>query len=196
MLQIYGKLLSFVIYTVLSSVPRCAIKLASVLVILAHSLYGTSISINELCLHRSWKFSSSSFFCYALLNPCCSFVSLVYDILSLWMTLLAVHYGWRNGAKFTKFTFIHIQCSYWYSRIYLLTFNNWIYILEIYLFTFTCVFLIHDYICSHLRDVFIHIQRVISIHIHDRNHDLFNIFCAPPLRIGRCKTWTVDWGLG
>ena len=86
-----------------------------------------------------------------------------------------VWYGWRNGAKFTKFIFIHIQCSYWYSRIYLFTFNNRIYIQEIYLFTFTCVFLIHDYICSHLRDVFIHIQRVISIHIHDRNiHSTFS----------------------
>ena len=25
---------------------------------------------------------------------------------------LAYRYGWRNGAKFTKFIFIHIQCSY------------------------------------------------------------------------------------
>ena len=84
-------------------------------------------------------------------------------------------YGWRNGAKFTKFICIHIQCSYWHSRIYLFTFNNRIYILEIYLFTFICVFLIHDYICSHLRDVFIHIQRVISIHIQDRNiHSTFS----------------------
>ena len=33
-------------------------------------------------------------------------------------------YGWRNGAKFTKFIFIHIQCCYCYSRIYLFTFNN------------------------------------------------------------------------
>ena len=56
---------------------------------------------------------------------------------------------------------------------------------EIYLFTFTCVFLIHDYICSHLRDVLIHIQRVIFIHIHDRNIHQFNIFCAQPLRIIR-----------
>ena len=84
-------------------------------------------------------------------------------------------YGWRNGAKFTKFIFIHIQCSYCYSRIYLFTFNNRIYFQEIYLFTFTCVFLIHDYICSHLRDAFIYIQRVIFIHIHDRNiHSTFS----------------------
>ena len=89
--------------------------------------------------------------------------------------LLDRAYGWRNGAKFTKFICIHIQCSYLYSRIYLFTFNNRIYILEIYLFTFTCVFLIHDYICSHLRDDFIHIQRAISIHIHDRNiHSTFS----------------------
>ena len=93
-----------------------------------------------------------------------------------WVTSInLLFYGWRNGAKFTKFIFIHIQSSYWYSRIYLFTFNNRIYIQEIYLFTFTCVFLIHDYICSHLRDVFIHIQRVISIHIHDRNiHSTFS----------------------
>ena len=125
-------------------------------------------------------------------------------------------YGWRNDAKFTKFIFIHIQCSYWYSRIYLFTFNNRIYIQEIYLFTFTCVFLIHDYICSHLRDVFIHIQRVISIHIHDRNiHSTFSAhhLCASVsikhglrttdygLRTGyktrtRYKTRTTHYGLG
>ena len=64
-------------------------------------------------------------------------------------------YGWRNGAKFKKFIFTYIQCSCSSSRIYL--------------FTFTCVFLIHNYICSHLLDVFIYIQRVISIHICDRN---------------------------
>ena len=33
-------------------------------------------------------------------------------------------YGWRDGTKFTKFTFIHIQCCYCYSRICLFTFNN------------------------------------------------------------------------
>ena len=62
---------------------------------------------------------------------------------------------------------IHIQCCYWCSRIYL--------------FTFTGVFLIYDYICSHLRDVFIHIQCVAFIHIHDRNiHSAFSAhhFCA------------------
>ena len=102
-------------------------------------------------------------------------------------------YGWRNGAKLTKFIFIHIQCSYWYSRIYLFTFNNRIYIQEIYLFTFTCVFLIHDYICSHLRDVFIHIQRVISIHIHDQN--IHSTFTAHHLCASVSKTWTAEYGL-
>ena len=49
-----------------------------------------------------------------------------------------MNYGWRNGAKFTKFIFIHIQCS-------------------------------------RLRDIFIHIQRVIFVHIHDRNiHSAFS----------------------
>ena len=110
-------------------------------------------------------------------------------------------YGWRNGAKFTKFIFIHIQCSYRYSRIYLVTFNNRIYIQEIYLFTFTCVFLIHDYICSHLRDVFIQIQRVISIHIHDRNinstfsahHLCASVSIKHGLRITDYGLRTTDW---
>ena len=62
-----------------------------------------------------------------------------------------------------------LHSCYCYSRIYLFTFNNRIYFQEIYLVTFNGIFLIHDYMCSHLRDVFIHIQRVIFIHIHDRN---------------------------
>jgi len=33
-------------------------------------------------------------------------------------------YGWRNGAKFTKFIFIHIQRFDYHSRIYLSTFNS------------------------------------------------------------------------
>ena len=101
-------------------------------------------------------------------------------------------YGWRNGAKFTKFIFIHIQCCYCYSRIYLFTFNNRIYIQEIYLFTFTGVFLVHDYICSHLRDVLIHIQRVIFIHIHYRNiHSAFSAhhLCAS---LGRSSRSTIS----
>ena len=36
----------------------------------------------------------------------------------------STYYGWRNGAKFTKFIFIHIHGCYCYSRIYLFTFNN------------------------------------------------------------------------
>ena len=111
--------------------------------------------------------------------------------------LLAVtDYGWRNGAKFTKFIFIQIQCCYCYSRIYLFTFNNRVNVQKIYLFAFNGVFLIHDYRYSHLGDVFIHIQRVIFIHIHDRNmvgemvqnsQSLysFSIFCAALLRIIR-----------
>ena len=107
-----------------------------------------------------------------------------------------VSYGWRNGAKFRKFIFIHIQCSYWYSQIYLFTFNNRIYIQEIHLFTFTCLFLIHDYICSHLRDVFIHIQRVISIHIHDRNiHSTFSAHHLCASVNVKHGLRTEDWGL-
>ena len=73
------------------------------------------------------------------------------NFLSSLRYLIEDTYGWRNGAKFTKFICIHLQCSYCYSRIHLFTFNNRIYILEIYLFIFTCVFLIHDYIHSHSR---------------------------------------------
>ena len=36
----------------------------------------------------------------------------------------AGYYGWRNGAKFTKFIFLHIHGCYCDSRIYLFTFNN------------------------------------------------------------------------
>ena len=106
-------------------------------------------------------------------------------------------YGWRNGAKFKKFIFIYIQCSYSYSRIYLFTFNNRNYIEEIYLFTFTCVFLIHNYICSHLLDVFIYIQRVISIHIRDRN--INSTFSAHHLCASvsmKHGLRTTDYGLG
>ena len=99
--------------------------------------------------------------------------------------LLAVtDYGWRNGAKFTKFIFIQIQCCYCYSRIYLLTFNNRVNVQKIYLLAFNGVFLIHDYIYSHSEDVFIHIQRVIFVHIHDSKYS-FSMFCAPSLRIIR-----------
>ena len=51
--------------------------------------------------------------------------------------------------------FIHIQQLRFYSRLYLFAFNG--------------VFLIHEYIHSHLRDLFIHIQQSISVHIHDLN---------------------------
>ena len=78
----------------------------------------------------------------------------------------------RVYVQFTKFIFIHIQCCYCYSRIYLFTSNNRVYVR----FTFNGVFLIHDYIKSHLRrDVFIHIQRVIFVHVQDRNiHSTFS----------------------
>ena len=50
-----------------------------------------------------------------------------------------------------------------------------IYIKEIYLFTFYDVFLFQEYIYSHLRDIFIHIQPVIFVHIHDQNiHSAFS----------------------
>ena len=67
-----------------------------------------------------------------------------------------------------------------------------------YIYSHLPVFLIHDYICSHLRDVFIHIQRVISIHIHDRNiHSTFSAhhLCASVSNTD-CGVWTTDYGLG
>ena len=93
-------------------------------------------------------------------------------------------YGWRNGVKFTKFIFIHIQCCYCYSRIYLFTFSNRVCVQKIYLFAFNGVFLFRDYVFSHLGHVFIHIQRVIFVHIHDSKYS-FSIFCAASLRIIR-----------
>ena len=95
-------------------------------------------------------------------------------------------YGWRNGAKFTKFIFIHIQCCYCYSRIYLLPFSNRVCVQKIYLFAFNGVFLFRDYVYSHLGHVFIHIQRVIFVHIHDSKYS-FSIFCAASLRIIRSQ---------
>ena len=99
----------------------------------------------------------------------------------------------QNSQSLNSFTFNAVYC---YSRIYLFTFSNRVYVQKIYLFAFNGVLLIHDYIYSHLGDVFIHIQRVIFIHIHDRNmvgemvqnsQSLysFSIFCAPSLRIIR-----------
>ena len=58
--------------------------------------------------------------------------------------------------------FIHIQQLSLHSR-------------NIFIITFSGVSLIHEYIYSHLRDIVIHIQRVIFVHIHDRNiHSAFS----------------------
>ena len=62
----------------------------------------------------------------------------------------------------------HYHYYYYYSR-YIFTFNIGVLIQEIYLFTFHDIFLIHEYIHSNLRDVFIHIQRFLFVHIHNRN---------------------------
>ena len=50
------------------------------------------------------------------------------------------------------------------------------YIEELYLFTFNGVFRIQDYNCAHLRDIFIHIRRVMFVHIYDRN--IYSAFSA------------------
>ena len=65
--------------------------------------------------------------------------------------------------------FIHIQCYYYYSPMYLFTFNKLSFYPKICLFPFYDRFLIHEYIHSHLLDVFIDIQRSISVHICERN---------------------------
>ena len=62
-------------------------------------------------------------------------------------------YGWRNGKKFTKFIFIHIQCSYWYSRIYLFTFNNRIYIQEIMIYSHLPVYFLFTIIFAHIYEM-------------------------------------------
>ena len=80
---------------------------------------------------------------------------------------------------------IHIPCCYWYSRIYLFTFNNRIYIQKIYLLTFTGVFLIHDYICSHWFPRCLYSHSTCYIHSHSWSKYSFSIFCAPLLRITR-----------
>ena len=102
-----------------------------------------------------------------------------------------VRYGWRNGAKFTKLIFIHIQCYFYYSRRYLFTFNNYVFIQEIYLFTFNDLILIHKNIHSHFTGC-IHSHSTVYIRSHSPSkywfnevQYSFNIFCAPPLRIVR-----------
>ena len=62
--------------------------------------------------------------------------------------------------------FIHIYLCISYSRLYLLTFTR-------------CL---HSHPTSYT-------------HSHLRSKYSFNIFCAPPLRIGHYKTWTADYGL-
>ena len=113
------------------------------------------------------------------------------------------HYcGGRNGAKFTKFIFIHIQHCYCYSRVYLFTFNNRIYIQEIYLFILPVYFLFtiifaHIYEMSSFTfnvlyaftltiEIFIqHFLRTTFMHHHSRP--------APLTRDLRCRPPTRDW---
>ena len=66
------------------------------------------------------------------------------------------------------YAYIQIQCCYSFIHSF------------IHSFTFKGVFLIQEHIYSHLRDVFIHIERVIYS---------FSIFCAPPLRIIRLPSF-------
>ena len=94
-----------------------------------------------------------------------------------------VLYCWRNGAKFTKFIFIHIHGCYCCSRIYLF---------------------VHIQLSLHSRNiftnVFTHIYGMYRSHstAYIRSHSRskysfstvqysFNIFCALPLRIVRSQ---------
>ena len=72
----------------------------------------------------------------------------------------------QNSQSLYSFTFNAVIVIHEY--IYSYSTTNFT-LKKIYLFTFNDVFLIHEFIYSHLRDIFIHIQRVICVHIHDRN---------------------------
>ena len=94
-----------------------------------------------------------------------------------------VLYCWRNGAKFTRFLFIHIHGCYCYSRIYLF---------------------VHIQLSLHSRsiftNVFTHIYGMYRSHstAYIRSHSRskysfstvqysFNIFCVLPLHIVRSQ---------
>ena len=92
---------------------------------------------------------------------------------------------------------------------------------SLYAFTFNVLIDINEYIIHiqqpnlHSRDIFIHIYLCISYsrlylltftkclhshstsytHSYSRTKYSFNIFFAPPLRIGQYKRWTADYGL-
>lgn len=53
-----------------------------------------------------------------------------------------------------------------YSRVHLFTFKIEGFIVEKNLITFDEIFLIYKYTHSHLRDVFIHIEQLIFVHIY------------------------------
>ena len=105
-----------------------------------------------------------------------------------------VSYGWRNGAKFRKFIFIHIQCSYWYSRIYLFTFNNRIYTSSrnIFIQIYLCISYSRLYLLTFTRCLHSHSTSYIH-HIHDRN--IHSAFSAHHLRASVSIKHKVDCGL-
>ena len=105
----------------------------------------------------------------------------------LLMDLPSEWYCWRNGAKFTKFIFIHIHGCYCYSRIYSHS---------------TTKFTFKKYICLHLTTYFSFMNIFTDIYGMYRSHSTayirshsrskypfntvqysFNIFSALPLRI-------------
>ena len=82
------------------------------------------------------------------------------------MLLLNIFFHIQQPNLHSRNIFIHIYLCISYSRLYLLTFTK-------------CL---HSHSASY-------------IHSHSRSKYSFNIFFAPPLRIGQYETWTADYGL-
>ena len=89
-----------------------------------------------------------------------------HPMLLLMFTNIFIHIQQPNLQSRNIHVFIHIYLCISYSGLYLLTFTR----------------RLHSLSTSY-------------IHSHSRSKYSFNIFCAPPLRIGQCKTETADWGL-
>ena len=95
------------------------------------------------------------------------------------------------------------------QSLYSFTFNALIDIHEYIYLHPTTEFTFKKYIYSHLpvyflfTIIFAHINEMSSFTFnklypftsHSRSKYSFNIFCAPPLRISQCKTWTADYRL-
>ena len=63
-----------------------------------------------------------------------------------------------------------------------------------YIYSHLAVYFLFTIIFAHIYEMY-HSHSTSYIHSHSRSKYSFSIFCAPPLRISQCKTWTVDYGL-